>query len=127
MSNVDKRWDGLTVQGELTIGVYYSGLRHKHFTLRVAMTGDLVKAQQDYPQGPLQLVTVDVYRRQLLALGDIPIEALTTDLLLEELTEADLAQLGLADEVLEKKLKPPSAASPTGAESSTPLSATATD
>lgn len=127
MSNVDKRWDGLTIQGELAIGVYYAGTRHKQFTLRVAMSGDLVGAQQDYPQGPLQLVTVDVYRRQLLALGDIPFEALTTDLLLAELTEADLAQLGTADEVLEKKLKPPSAASLTGAASSTPLSDTATD
>lgn len=126
MSEVDKRWDGLTIKGELAIGVYYAGKRHKDFTLRVAMAGDLVRAQQDFPHGPLQLVTVDVFRRQLLTLGDIPLDALTTELLLEELAEDDLGQLGLADEALEKKLKPQSAASLTGEGSSTPLSGTAT-
>lgn len=123
---VDKRWDGLTESGELAVGVYFAGTRHKSFTLRVPMAGDLVGAQQDNPQGPLQLITVDVFRRQLLALGDIPAASLTTELLLDELTETDLALLGRADEVLEKKLAPPSAVPTTGDVSNTPLSDTAT-
>ncbi|MBN3968549.1 MULTISPECIES: hypothetical protein [Pseudomonas] len=122
---VDKRWDGLTESGELAVGVYFAGSRHKSFTLRVPMAGDLVGAQQDNPQGPLQLITVDVFRRQLLALGDIPAASLTTELLLDELTETDLALLGRADEVLEKKLAPPSAVPTTGDVSNTPLSDTA--
>jgi len=126
MTTIDKRWDGLTESGELAVGVYFAGTRHKRFTLRVPMAGDLVGAQQEHPQGPLQLITVDVFRRQLLALGDIPVESLTTELLLDELTESDLALLGQADEVLEKKLAPPSAVLKTGDASSTPLSATAT-
>lgn len=114
MTERNTRWDGLTHSGELTVGVYYAGTRHKRFTLRVAMAGDLIAAQQAHPQGPLQLVTLEVYRQQLLALGEIPAEALTTELLRQELTESDLALLAAADEVLEKKLAPPSADSATG-------------
>ncbi|MEZ1841291.1 hypothetical protein QVM62_25935 [Pseudomonas putida] len=126
MSNIDKRWDGLTITGELGIGVYYAGTRHKSFTLRVAMSGDLIAAQQEHPVGPLQLVTLEVYRQQLLALGEIPEKELTTALLRAELTEGDLALIAKADEELEKKLSPPSAASTTGDGSNTTSSDTAT-
>jgi len=122
---VDK-WAGLTITGELAIGVYYAGLRHKTFTLRVAMAGDLVKAQEQHPNGPWQLVTIEVYRTQLLSLGQIPAEALTTELLREELAETDLAIIADFDEQLEKKLGPQSAATPAGEPSSTPLSDAAT-
>lgn len=126
MSNIDKRWDGLTITGELGIGVYYAGTRHKSFTLRVAMSGDLIAAQQEHPVGPLQLVTLEVYRQQLLALGEIPEKELTTALLRAELTEGDLALIAKADEELEKKLSPQSAASTTGDGSNTTSSDTAT-
>jgi hypothetical protein len=122
----NKQWDGLTITGELRIGVYYSGLRHKTFTLRVGMAGDLVAAQQLHPEGPFQLVTLEVYRRQLLTLGDIPPEALTTELLRESLPETDLAIIANADADLEKKLAPPSAATLTGGASNTSLSDTVT-
>lgn len=112
----NKQWDGLTIKGELNIGVYYAGTFHKSFTLRVPVTGDLIAAQELHPNGPLQLVTVEVYRRQLLALGDIPTEAITTDLLRTSLTESDLGVIADVDEVLEKKLTPQSAALPTGDE-----------
>ncbi|BAV74108.1 hypothetical protein PCAU_1899 [Pseudomonas chlororaphis subsp. aurantiaca] len=124
---IDKRWDGLTISGELGVGVYYAGIRHKSFTLRVPVAGDLVSAQEQYPNSPFQLHTIAVYHRQLLSLGDIPAEALTVDLLREGLTETDLAIIADADAELEKKLAPPSAATPTGAESNMPLSDTATD
>ncbi|MGE7992553.1 hypothetical protein ACQKPE_16235 [Pseudomonas sp. NPDC089554] len=121
MTDQNKRWDGLTIKGQLEIGVWYAGMRHKEFTLRVAVAGDMVVAQQQHPEGPLQLITVEVYRRQLLSLGEIPAEALTTELLLDELTETDLALISDADITLEKKLKPQKAAAPaTGAASSTP-------
>ncbi|MBP2843740.1 hypothetical protein [Pseudomonas sp. PNP] len=126
MSTIDKRWDGLTITRELSIGVYYAGTRHKSFTLRVAMSGDLIAAQQAHPVGPIQLVTLEVYRQQLLALGDIPAKELTTELLREELTEADLALIADADAELEKKLTPQNAASTTGAGSNTTSSDTAT-
>ncbi|MBK5005289.1 MULTISPECIES: hypothetical protein [Pseudomonas] len=126
MSKIDPRWDGLTITRELGIGVYFAGMRHKTITLRVAMSGDLIAAQQAHPAGPLQLVTLEVYRQQLLALGEIPAEALTTELLRQELTESDLALIADADAELEKKLQPQSAASTTGEGSSTALSGTAT-
>ncbi|WP_160286828.1 phage tail assembly protein [Pseudomonas knackmussii] len=116
MSNQDKRWEGLTITRDLAVGVYFAGTRHKSFTLRVPMAGDLIAAQEAHPNGPLQLVTLEVYRQQLVALGDIPAEAITTDLLRAELAEADLAIIGRADEELEKKLAPPSAGSTTGGE-----------
>ena len=71
--------------------------------------------------------SLEVYRRQLLSLGEIPADALTTELLLGELTESDLAIIADADADLEKKLAPLSAATPIGAESNTPSSGTATD
>lgn len=122
----NKRWDGLTITGELHIGVYYAGVRHKTFTLRVGMAGDLIAAREQHPDGPFQLITMEVYRRQLLSLGDIPSEALTIELLREDLTETDLAVIADADAELEKKLAPPSAATPTGDVSNTPSSETVT-
>lgn len=123
----NKQWAGLTISGELIIGVYYAGTHHKSFTLRAPVTGDLIDAQQEHPSGPMQLITVDVYRRQLLSLGDVPAEALTTDLLRGALHECDLAVIADADAALEKKLMPQSAALPTGDASSMPSSETATD
>lgn len=125
-AQLDKQWQGLTISRELPIGVYFAGTRHKPFTLRVGLVGDLIAAQEQHPEGPLQLVTLEVYRRQLLAVGDIPAESLTTDLLRDALTETDLAAIATADADLEKKLTPPSAASPTGDASSTPSFAMAT-
>jgi phage FluMu protein gp41 len=117
---MDKRWNGLTITKELGVGVYFAGSFHRSFTLRVAMAGDLITAQEKHPHGPMQLVTLEVYRQQLLALGDIPPDNLTTELLRESLTEGDLARIAEADAELEKKLAQPSAASATGAASSTP-------
>lgn len=121
-----KQWKGLTITRELNVGVYYAGVFHKKFTLRVPVTGDLISAQEEHPNGPLQLVTVEVYRRQLLCLGDIPEEALTTDLLRASLTESDLGVIADADEELEKKLEPQNAALLTGDESNTDLSSAVT-
>jgi len=127
MTASSKAWDGLTTTGQLRIGVLFAGSRHKTFTLRVPVAGDMVVAQQLHPQGPLQLITVEAYRRQLLSLGDIPLDSLTTELLLEQLAEVDLATLAEADEALEKKLALPSEAAPsTGEKLSTDSSATAT-
>ena len=106
---MSKQWDGLTIEGELKVGVWYAGQRHKKFTLRVPMSGDFIAAQETYPEGVLQLITLEVYRRQLLALGDIPEHVITTDLLRENLAEVDLGVLSKADAELEKKLQVPSA------------------
>jgi hypothetical protein len=127
MTNIDKRWEGLTIGGELAVGVYYAGLRHKTFTMRIPLAGDLIDVQSEHPEASLHVATMAIYHRQLLSLGDIPAEALTFDLLRAELAETDLALLGAADEALEKKLALPSAASTAGDKSNTPLSGSATD
>lgn len=123
----DKRWEGLTITRDLAVGVYFAGMRHKRFTLRTGVTGDFIAAQEEHPNGPMQLITLEVYRRQLLSLGEIPVDQLTTALLRENLLEADLALIADADAELEKKLAPPSAATPPGDASSMPSSDTATD
>lgn len=126
MTDQDKRWDGLTITRELPVGVYFGGMRHKQFTLRAGVTGDLIAAQEAHPEGPMQLITLEVFRRQLLALGDIELKYLTTDLLRDELLETDLAVIADADVELEKKLKPQNAANKPGAASSTTSPDTAT-
>ena len=125
-TQVDKKWDGLTITRDLAIGVYFAGMLHTRFTLRVGVAGDLIGAHETYPNAPWHLTTIEVYRRQLLSLGDIPLESLTTELLRESLAEIDLAVIADADLELEKKLKPQSAATLTGAESNTPSSETVT-
>lgn len=123
----DPRWDGLTYLGKLPIGVMYAGKRHKHYVLRIPMAGDLVAAQEDHPEALVRLISLDLYRRQLLQLGDIPPEAITLELLRQELTEPDLAELERADGELQKKFERPSRDSATGDALNTPLSSTATD
>lgn len=127
MSNIDKRWGGLTIDGELSVGVFYAGARHKHFTLRVPMAGDIIDVQTSHPEASIQVATLAMLHKQLLALGDIPSDALTYDLLHAELSESDLSLLGKADEDLEKKLNLPSAAIKAGDKLNTSSSDMATD
>lgn len=118
MTDQNKRWDGLTITRDLPVGVYFAGVRHKEFVLRAGVTGDLIAAQELHPEGPMQLITLEVFRRQILRLGDIEPQHLTTELLRAELLESDFSVIADADIELEKKLKPQSAASTPGAASS---------
>lgn len=122
----DKQWDGLTISGTLPIGVLYAGTRHQAYTLRLQMVGDLIDAQEAMPEASVRLIALDLFRRQLLVLGDIPPDALTTDLLRQGLSEVDLSELERADAALGKRLAPSSSGFSTGAASSTSLSDTAT-
>lgn len=122
MTNQDKRWEGLTIDGELSAGVYYAGVRHKRFTLRVPMAGDIINVQIEHPEGTIHVATLAILHKQLMSLGDIPPEALTYELLRAELSESDLSLLSDADEALEKKLKLPSEPVEIGDKSSTPSS-----
>lgn len=105
MQTIDKRWDGLTIEGELPIGIFYAGARHKYFVLRIPMAGDMIAVQEEHPNASLHTATLAGYRRQILALGDIPTEAITFDLLRDELADTDLAALADADERLEKRIE----------------------
>lgn len=127
MSNIDKRWEGLTIDGELSAGVFYAGARHKHFTLRVPMAGDIIDVQIAHPEASIQVATLAMLQKQLLSLGDIPSEALTYDLLHAELSESDLSLLSKADEDLEKKLNLSSAAIKAGDKLNTSSSDTGTN
>lgn len=123
-----KEWNGLTIERTLSIGVLYAGTRHKRVVLRVGMAGDLVEAQRDSPDGNARAIALDLYRRQMLVLGDIPTKEITLTLLMEQLAEPDLAVLEAADAALGKQLSEVSDPPPsdTGGSSSTASSAMAT-
>ncbi|MGH8422266.1 MAG: hypothetical protein ACRER3_07910 [Pseudomonas fluorescens] len=120
------KWAGLTASGTLPVGVYYAGQRHRHYILRVSVAGDVIEALETQPTASTARIALDLYRRQLLKLGDIPAEALTLDLLKAELAEIDQAELERAGVELTKKLMPASESSLTGDVSSTSSSGTAT-
>lgn len=120
------KWAGLTAKGTLPVGVYYAGQRHRDYILRVGMAGDVIEALETQPSASTARIALDLYRRQLLKLGDIPTEALTLDLLKDELAEIDQSELERASAELTKKLLPASESSPTGDGSSTSSSGTAT-
>jgi len=120
------KWEGLTVSGTLPVGVYYAGQRHRDFILRVGLAGDVIEALESQPTASTARIALDLYRRQLLKLGDIPAEALTLELLKAELAEIDQSELERASAELTKKLQPASESSPTGDVSSTSSSGTAT-
>jgi len=124
-SNSHGKWDGLTASGTLPIGVHYAGQRHKEFVLRVSLVGDLIGAQTEYPNVPVRKIALELFRRQLLKLGEIPAEALTLSLLEAEMTDIDIEVLEEEDTKLTKKLKPASGPSQIGEPSKTPSSGTA--
>lgn len=96
----------LTIEGVLPAGLEYAGKTHKAFKLRPAKVRDTIEATVEVGVDnnlKFMLVTLS---RQLLALGDIPKDGITVELL-SELYDVDLAELHDAQERLEKKLRPP--------------------
>ena len=122
---MEQQWEGLTFSGTLPVGVFYAGKRHRDYVLRLGLSGDVIDAQAENPAGSMLLIALDLFRRQLLRLGDIPAEAITLDLLRQGLAEIDHAELERADGELTKKLTLASNAAVSGDASNTPSSDTA--
>jgi phage FluMu protein gp41 len=117
----------MEITGTLAVGLPHGGTRHREFVLRAALAGDTIGAQVAYPDGPYSLIAVDQLRRQLVRVGTIPPEQITTDYLTRELLDLDYKVIQAAERRLEKKLMLASSDSSTGDASSTSLSDTDID
>lgn len=93
----------VTVEGKLKVGIDYAGKTHTSFKLRAAKVKDSIEATASVGTDNNLKFMLFVYSLQLLSLGDIPKESITSDLL-ADLYDVDLAVLQEASEGLEKKL-----------------------
>lgn len=97
--------------GLLPIGVERDGVSHREFTLRPGIMRDSVEAIEELGADahPMRL-NAALIARQLLQLGSLPLDDITTDLVLD-LCDDDWAAVEAAREVLAKKQKALSAPS----------------
>lgn len=96
----------MEITGTLPVGLDYAGKSHQGFKLRPAKVRDTIEATAEVGTDSNLKFMLAILSRQLVALGDIPKEHITSELL-AELYDVDLAELHEAQETLEKKLRPP--------------------
>jgi hypothetical protein len=99
----------LTIEGALPVGLDFAGKTHKTFKLRPAKVRDTIEVTTEVGVDDNLKFMLGILSRLLISLGDIPKENITSELL-AELYDVDLAELQLAQEKLEKKLRPPKTA-----------------
>lgn len=92
----------LTQTGTLPIGLVVDGIRHTAFELRPATVGDNVDAIEELGDASHIRVSAAVYARQLVALGSLPKDRITTSLVLG-LSPEDFNALEEAQALLKKK------------------------
>lgn len=106
--------------GSLLYGVEYAGELHYGFELRAPTVADNVAAVEQ-AEGPASGLRIEVFMfsRALSVLGSIPREAITYDLLAEQLMPEDLDILGAhVAELKKKRLRPKSDSGPSASPSS---------
>ncbi len=93
----------ITEKGTFPIGLVLDGVHHREFELRPLTVADQVDATMEVgSEDPTRLGTA-IYARQLVALGTVPREKITTALLLR-LNPADWNAIDRAAADLQKKL-----------------------
>lgn len=96
----------ITSDGELKVGLEFAGKTHTNFTIRAAKVKDTLEAMVEVgTESSLKFLLAN-YSRQILTLGDIPKEHITSNLL-SNLYDIDLAVIQEASQSLEKKLLSP--------------------
>lgn len=93
----------ITTEGKLKVGLEYAGKTHIDFTIRAAKVKDTLEATAELGEGGNLKFLLATYSRQIITLGDIPKEHITTTLL-SDLYDVDLAVIQDAVISLEKKL-----------------------
>jgi len=104
-----------TVSGPLSCGVEYpagSGLLHYDFALRLPMIDDNIAVLQNAKSMSNMQVRTALFARCLTALGTIPAEAITEELLGSSMVDDDFDVLAAAEGALKKKRKRPSSSLP---------------
>ncbi len=92
-----------TAEGKLKIGLEFEGKNHVDFSIRAPKVKDSLEAIDEVGESSGLKFMLATYARQILVLGDIPKEKITTELLLE-LYDIDLAIIQKVSEEYEKKL-----------------------
>lgn len=92
-----------TQKGALKVGLEYAGKTHKEFTIRAPKVKDTLEATVEVGTESNLKFMLATYARQLITLGDIPKEQITSELL-ADLYDVDLAVIQEASQSLEKKL-----------------------
>jgi hypothetical protein len=104
----------MTEKGRLTYGVEFDGTLHHEFELRLPTVADNIAAIEEVGADKHMALTVSMLARSLVRLGDIPPEAIDTELL-NGMVDEDLDVLVLAQDALKKKRRALSAPSATTA------------
>lgn len=92
-----------TSKGRLKVGLEFEGKNHVDFSIRAPKVKDSLEAIEEVGESSGLKFMLATYARQILVLGDIPKDKITTDLLLE-LYDVDLAVIQKTAEEHEKKL-----------------------
>lgn len=90
-------------KGKLKVGLEFAGKTHVEFSIRAPKVKDTLEAIDEVGESSGLKYLLATRARQILSLGDIPKDNITTELL-GELYDVDLAVLQDSSEVLEKKL-----------------------
>jgi phage FluMu protein gp41 len=93
----------ITTKGKLKVGLEFAGKTHVEFTIRAPKVKDTIEATAEVGEGDNLKFMLAAYSRQLISLGDIPKENITSALL-ADLYDVDLAVIQEASQNLEKKL-----------------------
>ena len=93
----------ITTSGNLKVGIEFAGTTHKTFVIRAAKVRDTIDATASAGVENSVKFMLATYALQLVSLGDIPKENITSELL-ADLYDVDLVVLQEAAQELEKKL-----------------------
>jgi len=92
------------VRGKLIFGVEYEGKRHRDFTMRLPTLADNIAAIEAYPDAPATKLEIVMFARCMLALGEIPKDKITYELLANRLLPVEYEVINDAMGVVKKKL-----------------------
>lgn len=113
-----------THSNTLPIGVFYQGKLHRDFTVRMSTVGDEIDVVEDGI--PDSGTSVGILARCLTALGSIPADEITYQLLCDALVSEDFKALRDAQQEAKKKLSELKSASVITDTPSSDLASTAT-
>ncbi|MBI4746827.1 MAG: hypothetical protein HY786_09940 [Deltaproteobacteria bacterium] len=95
----------ITEKGQLPVGIVYNGKTHKEFVIRPQKVRDSVEALEDERANTNNAyLGIALLTRQIEAIGDMPKDKITTELLMD-MYDVDIGALNDAKERLAKRLK----------------------
>jgi len=93
----------ITHKGTLPIGIEYEGSKHREYEFRARKVRDSIEAEEENSGVSDSRMGLAIIAKQIVALGTIPREAITSDLLLDMYDE-DLKEFQRADREVSARL-----------------------